>query len=222
MYNYIYINTYIVNPLCWVLTHSIGYNHVYSWTINGYNSGCKLPEFVGIGLDMSRRLDSKYTRAARAEESVVRHVTYKLQHSLALLCRIAALGGSSHESWLWVSWPWLLNGIRGGNVHLELGWTNPLTKWDEPPSMHIRRIKVTCAYIWANRYRQKNGYRYRHRSRYRHRYPCGWTQNYVHRKLIIVTAITIIKKIILVVKVIPVMIIVKVIIYMYIYMYKQI
>ena len=27
-----------------------------------------------------------------------------------------------------------LNGISGGNVHLYLGWTNPLTKWDEPPS----------------------------------------------------------------------------------------
>ena len=26
------------------------------------------------------------------------------------------------------------NGISGGNVHLYLGWTNPLTKWGEPPS----------------------------------------------------------------------------------------
>ena len=28
----------------------------------------------------------------------------------------------------------VINGISGGNVHLKLGWANPLTKWDEPPS----------------------------------------------------------------------------------------
>ena len=45
------------------------------------------------------------------------------------------LGGSLPTNRLggWTN-PGYFHGISGGNVHLYLGWTNPLTKWDEPPS----------------------------------------------------------------------------------------
>ena len=45
------------------------------------------------------------------------------------------------------------NGISGGNVHLYLGWTNPLTKWDEPPSSHMGKkdfYGLSFPFCWRN------------------------------------------------------------------------
>ena len=45
------------------------------------------------------------------------------------------LGGELPTNRKWVT-TLVINLISGGNVHLYLGWTNPLTKWDEPPSTY--------------------------------------------------------------------------------------